>query len=271
MKVTNYPNAISKTKKTMIIGSFNSFHNGHKVLLDVANSFNETVTFLIVTGLNDFDNNVKKPFHTQGIMLQHLSNLGVKEVIIVKLDNEIKMKDGKKFAQELWEKYNIKRFVVGHDFSMGKNSSYTAKMLEKDFDTVIVKSKKINEKKLSTSLLREFVEFGNVNLVKKNSPFYFTISTRVNNKNNFEIDALTPHPGIYATWAIVNDVKYWSTVRISKTGIHEIIVPDLIIKNSGFDVQIEFAKQIRAVIRSDFDKLNDKDKEEAVEYLKNHL
>lgn len=271
MKVTKFPNKISSGKRTMVLGSFNSFHDGHKILLDIAKSYKNKVIFMIIDDLSSLKKSSKKEYHTLDIRLQHMANIGVDEVVVVEFNPSIMAMNGKDFAAKLKEIYNVERFVVGKDFAMGKNAEYEAKDLQVDFPTTIVKTKMINDKKLSTSLLREFVEFGDVKLIKQNSPFWFTIDTRVSNDGFFEIKGLTPHTGIYATWAIVNDVKYWSVVRISKTGKHEIKIPELLLKNTGFDVQIEFANKIRAIIRSDYDVLKEQDLEESVNYLKNTL
>lgn len=271
MNVAKFPNKISSGKRTMVLGSFNSFHDGHKALLDVAKSYKNKVIFMIIDDLSSLRKNSKKEYHSLDIRLQHMANIGVDEVVVVEFNSSIMSMNGREFASKLKETYNVERFVVGKDFAMGKNAEYKANDLQIDFPTTIVKTKIINDKKLSTSLLREFVEFGDVKLVKKNSPFWFTVDARVSDKGAFEIKGLAPHPGIYAAWAIVNDVKYWSTVRISKTGKHEIRIPELLLKNTGFDVQIEFANKIRTVIRADYDILKENDLEESVNYLKNTL
>lgn len=274
MKVVNFPKDFKKHKKTMILGSFNSFHNGHKKLLDVAKTFNNKIAIILINDTKMLNREDKKDFHSFDIRLQQLSNIGIDFAVILNLDSKVKNMSGKDFAQKLIELYNVKKFVVGKDFAMGKMAKYKANDLQSDFDTTIVDYVEINGKKLSTSLLHEFVEFGDVDLVKKNSPFYYTISTRVKEDKTFNIKGLSPHRGIYAAWAIVNNVKYWSIIRVSKIRVsknNEIHIPDLIIKNSGYDVQIEFVKQIRSIIRDDFDKINEEDIEKVLSYLKNHL
>ena len=271
MKVTKFPNKISNGKRTMILGSFNSFHNGHKVLLDISKSYKNKVILMLIDDLSLLKKTNKKQFHDLDIRLQHLSNIGLDEVVVLEFDEKIMSSSGRDFAKKLKDTYNVERFIVGKDFSMGKNAEYSAKDLQNDFATTIGKTQVINDKKLSTNLLREFVEFGDVDLVKKNSPFWFTINTRVNDDGSFKVRGLTPHPGIYAAWTIVNDVKYWSVARISNSGNNELIVPELILKNTGFNAQIEFVKKVRTIIRKDFDLIKEDDKRKIVEYLKNHL
>ena len=270
MKVIKYPKDYKKNKKTMILGSFNSFHNGHYKLLEEARKQKNKIAILLIENIKILKRNDKKDFHSLDVRLQHLSNIGIDYAIVLSLDSEVMSKQGKDFAAELVEKYNIESFVVGEDFAMGKMASYKAKDLQSDFPTTIVKDLEINNKKISTSLLNEFVEFGEVDLVKKCSPFYFTINTHVTPKNTFKIDGLAPHSGVYAAWTIVNDVKYWSVVKIFKND-GEIIVPDLVIKNSGFDAQIEFSKQVRSIIRSEFNIFEKEDEIKVLNYLKNHL
>ena len=199
MKVTKFPNKISNDKKTMILGSFNSFHNGHKNLLNIAKTFKNRVIVMIIDDLSLLSKANKKEFQSLKIRLQQLSNIGVDEVIVVEFNNAIKNTSGSDFALRLKNIYNVQRFIVGKDFSMGKNSTYNSNDLKKDFETIISETITVNSSKLSTTLLSEFVEFGDVNLVKKNSPFYFTVDIEANSKNIFKIDGLTPHTGIYAS------------------------------------------------------------------------
>lgn len=198
MKVTKFPNKISLGERTMILGSFYTFHNGHKILFDIAKSYKNKIIAMLINDLSILKKASKQQYESLEIRLQHMANIGIDEVVVVEFDSNIMGMSGKQFAQKLKEKYNVLRFVVGKDFAMGKNANYKAIDLQKDFNTIIVKLLKINEKKLSTSLLCEFVTFGNVEQVKKNSPFFFTLDARIKSDGIFEINGLTPHTGIYA-------------------------------------------------------------------------
>lgn len=272
MKVTKFPNKISKSKKTMILGSFSGFHNGHKKLLEIAKTYKNTVIMIIMESPSKLPNKNIKDFESLKTRLQQLSNINVDEVAIIHFNEEIRNTEGLDFVTRLKEEYNVERFIVGKDFAIGRNASFKAKDLQSKFKTTIVASEMIGNSKLSTTLLSEMVQLGDVDLIKKYTPFYFTLEARIKPNNLFEINnSIIPHSGLYSAWAVVNSVKYWSVVRISSTGNHELFIQDLLIKNSGYDVSIEFVKKIRMVIRKDFDNITEKDKKVAIEFLKNHL
>ena len=272
MKVTNYPNKISYGKRTLILGTFASVHNGHFKLIQKAKSFKHKVIIMIIANPGDLPANHKTNFESLEIRLQQLSNLSVDECIVVHFDLKIKNTSGEDFIKSLVNLYNVKKIVVGEDFAVGKNASYNADDIAKKYDTNIQELLRIGDMKLSTKLLVEMVELGDVDLVKKISPFYFTIKTRISNKNLFNINKniTKPHPGIYSAWVIVNDIRYSAIVRVSQTKENEILIKDLNLSNSGFDAEIHFVKQVRSIIRKDFDLFKESDWIEMTKYLKNH-
>ena len=273
MKVSNYPNEISSGKRTLVLGTFASIHNGHLKLILKAQTFKNKVIVMIIANPGELPASHKTNFESLDIRLQQLSNLDVDECVAVNFDLKIRNTTGDEFVKSLVDLYDVKKIVVGDDFAMGKNASFKAKDIAKKYDTEIVEVLKIGESKLSTKLLVEMVELGDVDLVKRNSPYHYMINTRISNKNIFKISGgiTIPHPGIYSTWAIVNSIQYSSLTRVSKTGENEILIKDLNLSNTGYDAEIHFVKQIRSVIRKDFDLFNENDWTQSVKYLKNHL
>lgn len=272
MKVTRYPNTISNTKKTMVIGAFAGIHNGHIALLEAAKTFKHKTVVMIIENPQDLPNADKREYVSLDIRLQQLSNLGVQETIVLKFDEEIKNTDGKVFVDKLIEKYNVSKIVVGSDFAFGRNRSMTANILQKDHDAAIVKIQQENNVKISTKLMVESVELGQVSFIKRISPFSFTLKERINPDKTFsKSKILNPHPGIYAAYTIVNTLRYWSVVRVSFTGDNEILVKQLQVTNTGFDATIEFRKSIRTIVKKEHDKITEKDIEDVAKYLKNTL
>ena len=272
MKVTRYPNVISKSKKTLVMGTFAGIHNGHKTLLDVAKSFKHKLLVMIIENPQDLPMSHKKEYVSLDIRLQQLSNLGIEEVVVLKFDDVIENTDGKTFIEKMIKDHNVVKIAIGSDFAFGKNRSMNAKMLEKDYDATVVKIQQSNNVKISTKLLIESVELGHVSFIKKISPFSFTLNERVDANNHFpKSKILNPHPGIYAVFSIVNTLRYWSVVRIGFDGDNEVIIKQLQVKNAGFDATFEFRKQIRSIIKKDQDKITEKDIEDCATYLKNAL
>ena len=272
MKVTKFPNKLGRNKHIMILGSFSSFHNGHKTLLDVANTYNKPVIICLIENPDKLPSKKKNIYESFEIRLQQISNLGIYGAVVVHFNKEIMNLDGKDFATKIKKLYNVEKFIIGKDFAMGKNASYKALDIQKDFPTIIVKIKKINNQKIATKSLIEMVNLGEMELIKQLSPFAFTISTKIKKDNTFEItDCSLPHTGIYAVWAIVNDIKYWAIARISHFSQNELIIPDLLIQDSEYQVYIEFRFQIRTIIKQELDLITKDDKKNVVQFLKNNL
>ena len=266
MKVIKFPNPLDRKKRNLILGSFAIFHNGHLKLLEKAKEKKEKFAILIIQNPSSIPNNSKKEIESLEIRLQKISNLNVEEAIVLEFDSKIQFTSGKEFAKTLKKKYFINEFIVGQDFKMGKNRNYDAKQLQKDFKTTIVKNYYYEKNKISTQLLREFVEFGEVDLIKKLSPFYFSINVNVNYKNEFKINNLKPKFGNYVGWIIVNDLKYWCIIYINKDK-NKLYIPELLIKNKSFSGTLEFIKKIRFFNNNFKDKITKEDIEYSIKFL----
>lgn len=209
MKVARYPLKISNKKSILILGSFETIHLGHLALIDTAKDLKETITLLMIEQPSNIPGKKTSEYCNLETRLIQAANIGVDQVIVVDFTEEIKNKDGLKFFNELVELSNATHVVIGKDFAMGHNRTLTAEKIKEVFPkTTIVEPVKFNNTKLSTTTLKELVEVGQVDVVKKLSPFSYTISTRVSNEKTFEIKTTMPHKGVYAAFTIVNDVKY---------------------------------------------------------------
>ncbi len=263
MKVVRFPNKIDHKKRNLILGSFASFHNGHLTLLNEAKKLKYKIAILLFENPSSLPSIRKKEFETLDVRLQKLANIGFEEAIVINFNSKIQNISGKEFAKQLKEKYNVNKFIVGHDFKMGKNAKYNSKNLSQDFDTLIVKTKKIKKNKISTEILIEAIEFGDVELIKLLTPFYFTINVFLNARKEFKIKNLKPHTGIYSAWFIVKEIKYWSVVLIGKEK-NKLIAPELLIKNKPFKAKIEFVKKIRIITQKKDEIIKEKDLKKAL-------
>ena len=270
MKVARYPIKISDKKSTLILGSFESIHYGHMSLIEEAKKKKQIITLLMIENPTNIPGKKSSEYCAFETRLQQVANLGIDQVVVLTFNDEVKNMEGEKFFESLVKLANATHVVVGKDFAMGHNRTLTAEKIKTIFEnTSIVEPIKFNDVKLSTTTLKELVEVGQVDVVKKLSPFSYTITTRVSNEKTFDITTTLPHKGIYAAFAIVNDIKYWCMVKVGFDN-NEIIIPDLQIKNSGFDTRIEMRKQIRTIIRKEQDIILDSDREKAILYLQNN-
>ncbi len=267
MKVARFPIKISNKKTTLVLGAFESFHFGHMALINEAKSLKRPITLMMVENPSGLPNKKTSEYCDFDTRLIQAANLGIEQVMSVNFDDETKNKNGEEFLKELIVLSNAQHIIVGKDFAMGFNRQMSAEKIKNTFPkTIIVEPVKFNDAKLSTSVLKELVETGDVDIIKKLSPFSYTITTRVHDDKTFAIDSTEPHKGVYAAFVVVNQVKFWALVKIGFEA-NTIIIPDLNIINSGFDARIEMRKLIRIFVRKDQDQVQEIDQEKAIAYL----
>ena len=272
MKVTRYPNNFNNKKKTLILGSFSAIHNGHMKLIEEAKKINNPILFLIIENPSFLPNNNYGEYEELDIRLQKLSNIGIEYTLVLKMDKKILGKDGEIFLNEIISNNNVKNIIIGKDFAMGKNRGLTSEIISKKFNAKVVDFVRVNETKLSSKIMFESIEIGDVQFIKTISPFSFWMNIQVSTMGKIKTNApLIPHPGIYASYAVVNEVKYWSIISIDiKKNIYAYI-PDLLIDKKSFKATIEFRKKIRSIVKEDTEKITEDDKLKSLHFLKNNL
>lgn len=209
MKVARYPNKISDKKTTLVLGAFESFHYGHISLIDEAKRLRRPITLMMIENPNHLPNKKSSEYADFETRLIQAANLGIDQTLVIPFTAEIKNKQGEEFLKELIKITNAQHIVVGKDFAMGFNRSLTAEKIKELFpSTTIAEPVKFNSSKLSTSTLKELVETGDMDVIKKLSPFSYTISTRVGDDKTFKISTAMPQRGIYAAFVVVNQIKF---------------------------------------------------------------
>lgn len=210
MKVAYFPKQIAMHKSTLVLGSFEMIHNGHLELINQAQKLGKRIAVMIIANPTSLPGSSQEEFASLDIRLQHLADLGVDYVSVVKFDEEIRLTEGKKFVKQIVEATKAENIVIGADFACGRGGEYKAKEIAKDFKNVtVVEPIKFNDKKISTSVIKELVTLGDVDVIKKLSPFYFEVNANVDSKGFFKFEKEPKlHAGIYATTAIINDIRY---------------------------------------------------------------
>lgn len=273
MKVAYFPKQISSSKTTLILGGFEAIHNGHLELIKEAKKIGHKTAVMIVANPSAMPGSSKEEFASLDVRLEHLAALGVDFVTVVKFNEDIRLMDGKKFIEQIVEVTRATDLVMGSDFRCGRGGEYTAKEISKDFkNSKVVDVIKFNDRKISTSSLKELVTLGQVDVIRKLSPFSFEVKTYVDSKGFFKFNNEPKlHAGVYATAAEINEVMYWSYVYVNQKGEMNIQVPDLQLKNSPYDANISFLKLVRIIVSSSKDKFETDDVAKVASYLKNNI
>lgn len=263
MKVIKYGQSIKTRETTLVLGGFGMIHNGHKLLIEEAQKLKKPISIMIIENPEYFNN--KKPIQPLEDRLQNLANLGVSIAVVVKMDITIASTPGKIFLENIKKSVNAKKTFSGKDFVVGKNKELTAQKIE---DNIVVEPLKVNEAKLSTSLLVEDLKSGDVKNIKRNSPFGYTMISKVNTKGILDNkDYVEKSAGIYAIWGEVNDVLYWGYTHIDFNGQEHVYLPQLKVDNKVYKVRIHYQNLIRRIIKSSEDKVFEQDIENTKKFL----
>ncbi|MCK5945853.1 MAG: hypothetical protein KAG04_01135 [Mycoplasmataceae bacterium] len=261
MEVAYYPKEITNKKTTLVMGGFKIIHNGHKKLIDVAKEKKLPISMMIIERDTDIV--------SLDIRLVKLAKLGVDFVNVVKFDQKLKNTSGKDFLKKMKQITHAENIVVGEDFAFGKNKSFVAKDIE---GAQIIKLEKMNSKKISTTLVKELIELGEVDTIIKISPFPLTVKLEVDAEKVIKTGLPAKlHSGIYAVFVIVNSVKYYGYIYLNMKKEAKIFVPDLQIVNNSFTPVVRLIMMTRKIFMTKQDKLETKDEEQVVEYLNKHI
>lgn len=273
MKVAYFPKQVSSHKTTLILGSFETIHNGHLELIKEAKKLGNKLAVMVIENPSNIPGSSKEEFASLDVRLEHLAALEIDYVTVVKFDEEIRLMDGKKFIEQVVAVTKADKLVMGSDFACGRGREYTSKEIAKDFnDSKVVELVKFNDRKISTSTFKELVTLGQVDVIRQLSPFAFEVKANVDSKGFFKFNREPKlHAGVYAASAIINDVMYWAYVYVNQQGVMNIQVPDLQLKNSPYEANVSFLKLVRIIVSSAKDKFEKDDIAKVANYLKNNI
>lgn len=270
MKVTYFPKKIDQKSATLVLGSFETIHNGHLKLLTKAQNEKKPIHVMIIDNISAIPAASQVAYENLEIRLQKFANLKVDKITIVHFDQKIRKMEGKKFIADLVDLTNAKKIVVGEDFACGHHRAYKAGDIANDYPTIIVKHQKINNVKISTSLLKELVLTGEMDTIKKLAPFPFCIKTTINTAYEFEVKDIMPHPGIYIVSAIINDIQYWGYVHFSQRNKNYISLNGFNNHDRSWEAFIYFHKASRIIISTSNDQVTNDDKKRIDQYFQAH-
>lgn len=207
---------INKEPHVMAIGFFDGVHLGHQELLDCAKSLAEkqntlftALTFSphpdeVIKGKTD-----KKYITPLDQKIKKMAALGVDKLFVMKFDKNFASLAPADFINQYITGTNARHVVVGFDFTFGFKAQGDAKVLrraskQQQFGLSVIPKKTYLDEKISSTLLREVIEAGDVDMV----PYYLGSHYRVKMKAVAQVGPerlkiqlidrnVLPIPGIY--------------------------------------------------------------------------
>ncbi|MBG0730776.1 FAD synthase [Mycoplasma sp. 'Moose RK'] len=256
-----------------ILGSFEAFHLGHQELLKIARKLTSEVVLMLIMNPQKLPKSQGKNFTDLAARVQMVANVGIKKILIIDFDQDLRQLSGKIFVEKLIS-YGGNFFVVGKNFVFGNNGDYNARKLQnfwpntKIVDLLFDK----NGNKFSTSqlkLLLEFGDFANLNQILVGN-FLVSIKPNAQGQFSWNPDLILPPAGFYLGYFIEveKDQKFPVILQIefAKSTCQLHFFEQIVLKK-GF---LEIALQIRYVYTRQSDKLNNDDIEKAHIFFNNN-
>ena len=270
-------------------GSFDGFHLGHMELVNEVlkqNKYKKACLFFS----KPFSLLFSKSIHANSLIMtiedkiEFLEKLGFDYVFIIDISNELITLDYEKFIEKYIVKLNVKKVVVGSDFSFGYKGlgkSSTLLNYPDKFETVVKDILVIDDLKISSTNIRNALLNGDIDLANKMLGRYYSIKGKVIHglANGFKLGFPTanltllspyivPKNGVYSTLFEIDDKKYLSMTNI---GTHPTISE---LKEKAIETNIfNYSEEIYdKEVRLDFlDKVRDEKKFDSIEDLKSNL
>ena len=221
-----------KKEGIISVGYFDALHLGHKHLLE------RLVEISKLKNLNSFvltyHDLPKKSLDNKNIIetkykIEKIKRLGVKNLILCNYDERFYSLKPVDFLNLLKNNFNISGFLVGKDFFFGENrEGNVVTLLENGFSIDVVEPFVINDKYLSTSLIKRHILDGDIEKVNNllGYPFFIEGIVRKGKQLGRKLGFPTmnirndrvyyPAEGTYATITTIKDQKYYSMTYVSK-------------------------------------------------------
>lgn len=262
----------------LCLGFFDCIHIGHKSLIEDAIRISKRMKCqsALLTFAND-PNTVfgKLPqIYTIVERAMVIRDLGIDNLICADFDSKFSAMSAKCFLDTLTTNFNIQAVVAGRDYTFGHGGEGDVDYLkayaqENNFRVRIVPFERINDKKISTSNLKNMVSGGNVDELNHYlSAPYFISGTVIHAMHRGRIigfptanmsahsDALALGCGVYATKTYINDKWYISMTSIGAKPTFdednysiETYIIDYNGDIYGKDIVVEFYKKIRNLVK----------------------
>lgn len=163
---------VETKERAMALGFFDGIHIGHRQIIkkvfEVSKERNLTSTVL---SFIDFPTKESKTIISIEERLDILTALGIEEFIVIRFSDEVKnLLPEEFFYSFLIEKFNSKCLFTGEDYSFGRGGIGKIDLLKKlsyenSIDVIVVPDVKVDNRRVSSTWVRQTLEEGNIPLM----------------------------------------------------------------------------------------------------------
>ena len=282
----NIPTNLCIENQSLAIGLFDGIHLGHKKLIEEMTSSGSKSNILTFSS-KLFKSNLGLLL-TNEEKMNKFRNLGINKVFIIDFNDNIKNLSKEDFISFL-DKNKLSNIYVGEDFTFGKNKEGKASDLKtlKNTKVNIVPLLKIDNKKISSTYIKDLLVNGNVELANKYLGYNYYLSSNVISGKargrklgfptiNQEVVSrkVLPHLGVYKSYTLVNGKRYLSMTNIGKvpTFNNEEISIETHVINEDIKLRVNYVTiELVSYIRDEKKFNNEKDLVKQLKIDKNNI
>ena len=198
--------------------------------------------------------------------IEYFQSRNIDRVYIVKFNERFSHMSGDEFILRLKEQISAQAILVGEDFRFGRNREYgITDLLESDIETFILKEIKNNNKRVSSTHVRDALASGDLSLAKDLLGRHYSISGKVIHGDHrgremgyptANIHMLHNRPPLKGVFAVKLNEKFGVAnlgTRPTVTGISKLHLEVHVLNFSkdlyGQHVHITFLKKIRDEVK----------------------
>ncbi|AZZ65553.1 riboflavin biosynthesis protein [Metamycoplasma phocicerebrale] len=246
-----------KEKVIMILGSFETLHLGHYELIKAAkDKKNSNPEYKIAISVfnepyKNNKNNLKKAFQVK-TRIYTLFNLEIDYVFIAQINKENLNISHIQFINNLKEN-NISVVVCGQDYKFGFRRLGDLNYLKKHFELIVINERKIHKRKISSTLINELIEEGNISAINNLLIEKYAFITNLENFQYVYPAKLNKLKyGIYIVNVVIDNIEYHGLTKIGNNNDinndNELYLFDLnVIPSKYQEILIEFESLIRYI------------------------
>lgn len=231
---------IKKQNRAIAIGIFDGVHLGHKRILKkmIQSAKRKGLTSMVIT-FDPHPSKVLNPLKPNPILmalphrLKFFESLGIEETLVIHFDKKFSKNTHEYFLNYLINRLGMRSLTVGYDFCFGFKGHGNVDFLKKEskrrsFEFNEMKAFKKSKKAISSTLIRQLIEKGNLKeaekmLGRRVSVFGTVIRGRGRGKKiGFPTANLDPHHetlppcGVYAAWGLLGKKKLRGVIHIGE-------------------------------------------------------
>ena len=223
-----------ENKRVAALGFFDGIHKAHQNIIgeaieEAGEKFKSIVITLDKSPKEYFGKTSEESLTPINKKNELLKELGVEEVYYLEFNEHLQNLSAEEFIELILKKLNVEKVFCGFDYRFGNRGLGTPDLIkDSSIEVMIQEKQKIDEEKISTTVLKEFVRNGEFLKYKEYTGRFYSISGLVVKGRqlgrtinfptaNLELDGkylLPEMNGVYITKIKVNNKIYKSVTNI---------------------------------------------------------